>query len=146
MGRTAAPVPPERGIAMGLSVEDQLAIQQLYARYNHAIDSGDIGRWVACFTPDAVFTSPAGTYTGSAEIEGFARWYTPLMQARHWTNNLVLEGDGTSARGSCYLVLFRLTPGETPPAAIYATGIYRDDLRKLATGWAFSSRVATFDS
>ena len=26
---------------MGLSVEDQLAIQQLYARYNHAIDSGN---------------------------------------------------------------------------------------------------------
>ncbi len=136
----------ERGSPVALSTEDQLAIQQLYARYNHTIDSGDTRAWVSCFTADAVFTSPAGTYTGSSEIEGFAEWYTPLMQARHWTNNLIVEGDEASARGSCYLVLFRLTPGDTPPAAIYATGIYRDELRKLETGWAFSRRVATFDS
>ncbi|MCZ7576935.1 MAG: nuclear transport factor 2 family protein [Dehalococcoidia bacterium] len=84
--------------------------------------------------------------SGSAELEGFAAWYSPLMKARHWTNNLLLEGDDKTAEGSCYLILFRLTPGETPPAGIYATGIYQDTLRKDGAGWSFTSRNATFDS
>ncbi len=138
--------PDAQGSFVALSTEDQLAIQQLYAKYNHAIDSGDGAGWVRCFSPDAVFTSPAGTFRGSAELEGFAAWYSPLMKGRHWTNNLVLEGDDKMAEGSCYLILFRLTPGETPPAGIYATGIYQDTLRKDGAGWAFTSRNATFDS
>ncbi len=117
-----------------LSTEDHLAIQQLYAKYNHAIDSGDGAGWVRCFSPEAVFTSPAGTFRGSAELEGFAAWYSPLMKARHWTNNLLLEGGDKTAECSCYLILFRLTPGETPPAGIYATGIYQDTAAKRRRG------------
>ena len=33
-----------------LTADDRFAIQELYARYNHAIDSGNSGAWAATFT------------------------------------------------------------------------------------------------
>ncbi|MCX7618192.1 nuclear transport factor 2 family protein [Tepidiforma sp.] len=131
---------------MPLSVEDQLAIQQLYARYNHAIDSGDGAAWAACFTPDGTFSSATGTFTGRDQLQGFGAAFATRMKARHWTNNLVLEGDADAARGSCYLMLLRLTPGEQPPASILVTAIYRDELRRTADGWKFASRTVVGDS
>ena len=63
---------------MGLSVEDQLAIQQLYARYNHAIDFGRADEWAACFTSDGVFNSSAAgefIHYGTHFTNMFARCY-----------------------------------------------------------------------
>lgn len=131
---------------MPLSVEDQLAIQQLYARYNHAIDSGDGARWAACFTNDGTFSSATGTFQGREQLETFGNAFATRMKARHWTNNLVLEGDGATARGSCYLMLLRLSPGEQPPASILVTAIYRDELTRTADGWKFASRTVVGDS
>ncbi|WBL36928.1 nuclear transport factor 2 family protein [Tepidiforma flava] len=131
---------------MPLSVDDQLAIQQLYARYNHAIDAGDGAAWAACFTPDGTFSSATGTFTGRDQLQGFGTAFATRMKARHWTNNLVLEGDGDAATGSCYLMLLRLTPGEQPPASILVTAIYRDELRRTADGWKFASRTVVGDS
>lgn len=131
---------------MGLSTEDQLAIQQLYARYNHAIDAGKGDDWAACFTSDAVFSSGSGTFTGTAALAEFATGFGSRMKARHWTNNLIVSGEGDSAAGSCYLVLYRLTPGEKPPASILATAIYNDELAKGGGVWRFTKRVATGDA
>jgi 3-phenylpropionate/cinnamic acid dioxygenase small subunit len=35
--------------------EDKFAIQELIARYNHAIDFGNYDAWVECFAEDGVF-------------------------------------------------------------------------------------------
>ncbi|MCC6959286.1 MAG: nuclear transport factor 2 family protein [Dehalococcoidia bacterium] len=132
---------------MPLSVEDQLAIQQLYARYNHAIDSGNGAGWAATFTPEGVFVSGSGTFSGTEQLTGFGTAFATRMKARHWTNNLVLEGDGTSATGACYLGLYRLTPGEQPPASLLVTAIYNDSLVKGADGeWRFTKRTVTSDA
>jgi len=132
---------------MSLSVEDQLAIQQLYARYNHAIDSGNGPNWAATFTADGVFSSATGTFTGSEQLAQFAGGFASRLKARHWINNLVLEGDGKTAKGSCYLVLYRLTPGEQPPASILTTAIYNDELAKGPDGaWRFTKRTVTGDA
>jgi ketosteroid isomerase-like protein len=131
---------------MALSAEDQLAIQQLYARYNHAIDSGDGAGWAACFTADGVFSSATGTFTGTEQLAGFGTAFAQRMKARHWTNNLVVDGDGATAQGSCYLMLLRLTPGEQPPATILTTAIYRDELVKGANGWQFTKRTVAGDA
>jgi ketosteroid isomerase-like protein len=131
---------------MALSVEDQLAIQQLYARYNHAIDSGKADAWAACFTADGSFESPQGTFTGTEGLTGFVHGFHAQMKgkARHWTNNLVVEGDGGKATGTCYLVLnMGSEPGKPPAAA--AAGIYRDQLAKQAGEWKFSSRAVAID-
>lgn len=39
---------------MALPAADHLAIEQLYARYSHAVDRGDGDAWAACFTADGV--------------------------------------------------------------------------------------------
>ena len=131
---------------MTLAVEDNLAIQQLYARYNHTIDAGDGAGWAACFTPDGVFSSASGTFTGSEALTTFGDAFAKRIKGRHWTNNLLIDGQGDAATGSCYLMLLRLSPGEQPPAAILSTAIYRDELIRVAGGWRFARRVVANDS
>lgn len=131
---------------MSLSIEDQLQIQQLYARYNHAIDSGRGDAWAATFTADGVFSSANGTFAGTSQLAGFADGFAKQLKARHWTNNLVLESEGGAVKGSCYLILLRLTPGERPPAAILATAIYNDELVNDGGQWRFAKRTVTTDA
>jgi SnoaL-like domain len=127
-----------------LSVEDQLAIQQLYARYNHAIDSGRGDDWALCFTPDGTFSSASGNFAGREQLSGFAAAFAKRMKARHWTNNLVVTGSNEAAEGTCYLMLLRLNPDG--PASILTTAIYSDRLTKAGDGWKFASRTVTGDA
>jgi ketosteroid isomerase-like protein len=131
---------------MTLSTDDQLAIQDLYARYNHAIDSGNGDAWARTFTPDGTFASGANTFAGTEQLTNFAKGFASRMKARHWTNNLVIEAADGGAKGTCYLMLLRLTPGEQPPAAVMTTALYTDRLVKTADGWRFTNRSVTADA
>ena len=104
-----------------LSTEDMVAIQQLYARYNHAIDFGKGDAWAACFTADGTFKSGAGNFAGTEQLAGFANGFSQRIKARHWTNNLIIEPADGGAAGTCYLMLLRL--GESPEKP---TGILHD--------------------
>jgi 3-phenylpropionate/cinnamic acid dioxygenase small subunit len=130
--------------ASTLATEDLLAIQQLYARYNHAIDSGDGAGWAACFTADGTFASATGTFAGTEQLTSFAAAFPSRLKARHWTNNLVVDADGDGAKGTCYLMLLRLNEGA--PASILTTGIYRDQIVRDAGGWKFASRNVAGDA
>lgn len=127
-----------------LAAEDTLAIQDLYARYNHAIDFGDGNGWAACFTVNGVFTSTTGTFTGAADLATFATGMAARMKARHWTNNLVIESDGDGARGKCYLMLLKLNEGG--PASVLVTAVYDDTLVKEGNSWKFAARTVTGDA
>lgn len=129
---------------MALSVEDQLAIQQLYAKYNHALDFGNVEGWVATFTPDGTFASGANSFKGGEQLAAFATGFSSRMKARHWTNNLIVEADGDGASGTCYLQLLNVADPKTP--TVLTTAIYRDSLTKTADGWRFTSRAVTADS
>lgn len=129
---------------MALSVEDNLAIQQLYARYNHSIDMGKAADWAACFTPTGVFDSGAqGRFEGTDALVGFATGFSAQLTARHWINNLMIDGDGGGATGTCYLQLLRLQAGK--PASPLATGIYVDALTKADGAWKFTNRTVNVD-
>ncbi len=128
-----------------LATEDMLAIQQLYARYNHAIDSGDATGWAACFTAGGTFASGAsGSFTGTEQLTTFAQGFASRLKARHWTNNLIIEADGEGATGTCYLMLLRLQEGS--PASVLTTGIYRDSIVRDGGAWKFASRSVTPDA
>ncbi len=128
-----------------LATEDLLAIQQLYARYNHAIDFGDGDGWAACFTDNGVFTSGmSGTMTGTDALSAFATGFAARLKARHWTNNLVIDADGDGARGKCYLMLMKLNEGA--PASVLTTAIYNDALARDGDGWKFTNRTVTGDA
>ena len=131
---------------MALSAEDQLEIQQLYARYNHSIDRGRSDDWAACFIADGVFSSSgAGEFTGRDALAAFAKGFAERMKARHWTNNLVIEETPNGAKGSCYLILYALG-GKESPANVLTTGSYDDELARTVDGWRFTRRTVTPDA
>ncbi|MBE7518786.1 MAG: nuclear transport factor 2 family protein [Thermoflexaceae bacterium] len=130
---------------MPLTPEDMLAIHELYARYNHAVDSGDADAWAATFTADAEFRTNLDTsFKGTAELRAFATRLATRLDARHWNNNLIVEPAPGGAKAVCYLLLVRPgRPGVLAEAG--ATGIYRDELVKGIDGWRFKSRYATIE-
>ncbi len=124
-----------------LSAQDNFEIQQLYARYNNAIDNGDAEGWAATFTPDGVFN----TFSGHDALVGFVKmWREKLGGAtrKHWNTNLQISGDSKEATASVYLMLVDFG---TKPASILTTGMYSDSLVKTKDGWRFTKRTTKGD-
>jgi hypothetical protein len=127
---------------MSLSSQDYQEIQQLYARYNVAIDTGDAEAYAATFTPEGTFN----TFTGHDALVNFVKtWRERLHGAdrRHWNTNLLISGDGKTATGSVYLMLLDVS---TKPATIAAVATYTDSLVKTPSGWRFSKRMTHSDA
>lgn len=127
--------------ASPLSSQDYFEIQQLYARYNIAIDSGDAEGWAATFTADGAFN----TMVGHDALVGFVKtWREKLNGAtrKHWNNNLQVTGNSKEASAFVYLMLVDLS---TKPATILTTGTYTDSLVKTKDGWRFTKRVTKGD-
>lgn len=125
---------------MALTVEDRLDILDLLARYAHAIDDGTPEEWADCFTDDAEFDArPVAHCHSRQELIEFCRMVAG--GTRHWTCNVVIDGDGE--RATAKLFLLSLRPGRTPQPG--PTAIYRDRLRKTADGWRIEYRKVDFD-
>jgi hypothetical protein len=125
-----------------LTAQDNFEIQQLYARYNNAIDNGDAEGWAATFTPDGTFN----TMSGHDALVNFVKtWREKLGGAtrKHWNNNLEITGDSKQATATVYLML--LDYG-TKPVSIVGTGMYSDTLIKTKDGWRFTKRTTKGDS
>ena len=120
-----------------LTGDDYIEIQQLYARYNNAIDSGDAEAYAATFVPDGVFN----TFNGHDALVGFIhRWHDSMGGAnlRHWNTNLTITPTPDGAGGSVYLLLVNV--GVRPPT-IQAAAKYEDQIVKTPDGWRFKKRV-----
>ena len=139
------------------SVDVRLAAQDLYSRYNLAVDLGDVDAWVAAFTPDGQFVVdghaawaheaqiPAVDLRGHAALRGFMTDVTEERHVRHWTNNLVLrlEGNGRLHGLSLMTVwdLSRPRAGE-----VVLTGVMRDVLEPAGDGsWVYRRRHLRLD-
>jgi hypothetical protein len=125
-----------------LSAQDYFEIQQLYARYNVAIDSGDAEGWAATFTPDGVFNTSIGH---DALVNFVKTWREKLNGAtrKHWNNNLQITGTSKEASGNVYLMLVDIS---TKPPSILTTATYTDSLVKTKDGWRFTKRTTKGDS
>ncbi len=122
---------------MALTTADRLAILDLAARYNFAIDEVDAEGWAATFTPDGVFDGGRGEVAGTEALVAFVHAFQEHMAGtEHWTNNHVIDGDGEQATHRCYLNLIR---GESGESIIRAK--YSDTLVKVDGQWKFSRRV-----
>jgi hypothetical protein len=121
--------------------DDYIEIQQLYARYNNAIDTGDAEGYAATFIPDGVFN----TYNGHDALVQFIHdWHDKMGGAtrRHWNTNLTITPTADGANGSVYLLLVNV--GVRPPV-IFTAAMYEDQLVKTAQGWRFKHRVTKAD-
>lgn len=128
--------------AAELSTQDYIDIEQLYAQYNHAIDSGDAEAWAATFTPDGQFMR----FTGADALKGFIKQWRENMNGanrRHWNSNLRIEPTADGANGTVLLMLLDVG---AKPASILSTGMYKDTLVKTPQGWRFKSRNIQSDA
>jgi hypothetical protein len=126
-----------------LVAEDILAIQQLYARYNHAIHRADAAAWAACFTEGGTFANRGGSRGGRAALEAYGHEFSKAANARYWIDNLVLEPTPEGARGSCYLVILHV--GSEAGPEITLTGVYEDELVRVGREWRFARRYVARD-
>jgi hypothetical protein len=120
-----------------LSADDYVEIQQLYAQYNNAIDSGDAEGYAGTFIPEGVFN----TFNGHDALVGFIhRWRDNMKGAnmRHWNSNLLITATPDGASGSVYLLLVDVS---VRPPVIATAAKYEDQLVKTPQGWRFKKRV-----
>jgi actinorhodin biosynthesis protein ActVIA len=137
----------QRKTPAGLTAQDYIEIQQLYATYAHTLDTAQAERFAATFTPDGEFTRgrPQGqateTRTPLKGTEGLTKMGS-VGGGRHFTANLVVTPTPEGANGSCYLLLFN---ARNIPATITETAIYEDKLVKTKEGWRFKKRIVWRD-
>ena len=120
-----------------LTADDYIEIQQLYAKYNIAIDSGDAEGYAATFIPEGVFNN----FNGHDALVGFIHRWREQMKGgnmRHWNTNLAITGTPEGASGYVYLLLVDIS---AKPPAIATAAHYEDQLVKTADGWRFKKRA-----
>lgn len=122
-----------------LAAAQVVAIERLYARYNHAIGRADGVAWAECFTEDAIFSNRREQVTGRAALEQYGAEFSSAVTARYWINNLLLERSPDGVRGTCYLAILHVGESASPPR-ISLTGIYEDLIVFDQGEWKFARR------
>jgi uncharacterized protein (TIGR02246 family) len=129
-----------------LSTDDILAIQQLAASYNHAVDSGDGPGFAGTFTSDGILEAGGNTIKGQDALAEFATNVpSGLPCPRHVATNLLIEGSGDEASLRAYVHVYILK-GEPPTATVATSGRYEDQLLRIDGEWRFARRVFTPDA
>jgi ketosteroid isomerase-like protein len=129
------------------TIEDRLAIGDLFVRYTTALDAGDVETIVGCFAEDGALESPTvGTYSGRPAIREFAQRFARFRengaQLRHVISNLAVEIAGERASATCYLLNLITRNGRSE---LLAPGRYECDLVKVGGEWLFRRRVVILD-
>ena len=128
---------------MTLPAADRLAIQRLLALGLRGLDAGDGDAVAACFAADGWFdAAPHGRFEGHAAIAAFVRAHEAANEhgSRHWTNNVILEGDKTEGvRLSCYLLGFDLGAARDGSPRIAWLALVDAELRREDGEWRFAS-------
>ena len=121
---------------------EKMAIQELFARYAHAIDDLKPEAWVACFSPDGVFQVGRRAMKGQAALRGYADVHVQEVRCRHMMANFLYRVEGEQATGQCSMLATLATPGGYK---IFAQGRYVDRLVKHDGEWLIAHRRVETD-
>jgi uncharacterized protein (TIGR02246 family) len=132
---------------MADTLADKHAIEELIARYNHAIDALHMDVWLDLWTQDAVFDGLGKYLVGKAAIKTFAdthekNYARKMPGGRHFTTNIASDVVGNRATARSYLQLWSTGANG---AQITFTGVYEDVLVKQDGRWRFAGRKMTYD-
>ncbi|OCC22816.1 hypothetical protein MB02_15555 [Croceicoccus estronivorus] len=125
-------------------VADRLEINEVIARYCHALDLKDWPAFRALFTEDAAldFTAFDGPKGGVSDVEAFLR---PIVESlagtQHMTSAVMidLDGDEASARSAA---IVPMTANEGGVEKTMFNGLwYEDKLVRTPSGWRFRERT-----
>jgi uncharacterized protein (TIGR02246 family) len=135
--------PDDRSLAERLrEIEDRVAIRELTARYNRAIDDANADEFAATYTEDGRFwigrdgrlTDGRRHLRNMSKVAGFGMV--------HMTFDPIITIDGDTATQRCYAIIGRRTPERAPGSSQWVTsGCYTDDLVRTDDGWLFKQRV-----
>ena len=121
------------------ATDDIVAIEQLVARYNQALDRGDGEAWASAFVEDGRFeTVGRSPLVGRAAIAAALRGREPF-RSRHFVSNMLIEVAGDTAEMRAYLMV-------VAQREITVTGSYEDRLRREDGRWLFVERRFTADA
>jgi uncharacterized protein (TIGR02246 family) len=127
-----------------LTATDYTEIQQLYAHYAFAYDSGAVDDFVRMFTPDGVFVITDGeTYKGAERLAALARGTGSKNRftLNHFTTNIAIDPSPAGAKGKAYLAVIQVKKGGE--RWVRSTGVYEDMLVRTPEGWRFKTRLYT---
>jgi len=127
---------------------DEREIERLVATYCHLVDFGDAPGIADLFTTDGQWLSEEVQMIGQEAIRaGFTRRQSVTRrQSRHVCANLVVDVEGATARGLCYLINYRhdsptgVAEQPAPADLPKYVGEYRDRFERTPDGWRFSER------
>ncbi len=133
--------------APALTGLDYAEIEQLGARYVHALDTCSDKDWADLFSTDGVVISGADKKRteGRAALLEFVTapanrcsQATP-MTLKHMVSNLVIEPTPEGASGKSYVLSLKITRGGMSGEIVFG-GKYFDEYVKTPQGWRFKSR------
>ena len=133
-----------------ITVEDRLAILDLFARQSHCIDGGDAAGWAATYSVDGSFHSPTYklTATGRAALEDFAANSNAGAQARgeqfrhHVSAVMLTPKTATEVSSVSYLMILATTVDGT---RVDRSVRMFDELVKVDGEWFVASRTVLRD-
>jgi hypothetical protein len=141
---------------MPLTTENQLAITTLISKLAQALDFSHPADFVDVFTSDGVYQAVSSTVSGEVlrfrheGSEALLRFAESAVQrrqglGRHWTGNLVIDGDQGTATAISYVLFIEIDP-TTKERRIPISGVHRDTFVKTPKhGWRFTSRTIVAD-
>jgi hypothetical protein len=131
------------GVRGGLTPQDYVDIQELYATYARAYDTDESdGRvYAETFTPDGSLVLRDRTITGHKDLAAYSHDRDKSgPAAQHWNTNFIIRPAPGGATASVYLVIFRAAFDGKPPY-VGVVSNYNDVLVKTSSGWRFKSRM-----
>jgi ketosteroid isomerase-like protein len=130
-------------------LEDRQAVLDTLQAYSHAIDRGEEGPWLDCFTADASFEIrsdlpdyPVGRHAGAAALRAFIASHSkpPAVHHKHLYVVPDIAVDGDRATAVAYFV--HLLDRDGKPATV-SYGRYLDVLIRCDDGrWRILERIS----
>jgi ketosteroid isomerase-like protein len=123
------------------SVEDRLAVRELYGSYSGAGFAGDREAWLLCWADDPVWDTPAGKGEGVAALTAIWDGLWSGIEVMAFSAEVVsIEVDGDRAKSRAYC---REVSNWKDGRKVKIIGRYDDDLVRTPLGWRFQRRKFT---
>ncbi|SNS92420.1 nuclear transport factor 2 family protein [Rhodococcoides kyotonense] len=134
-----------------VDTDTAVAVQLLYGRQSHSIDSGRAGEWAATFTADGVFDSPSypEPEVGTEALTAFAqRFFDDATAAqekrRHVITNIGIERVADDELAvDCYLQIMATPLGGETRIVRFTT--VRDRVVRVDGHWLIARRAISRD-
>lgn len=143
LAHASSPTAPKTMHIKAIKSEDHLAIIDLIARMNLAVDGEDYAGYANYYTEDGQLDSGFGpVMVGHAAIKGVLEKSAPFItNKRHVASNITLERNGNGITATYYLTVFERVASLT----LAGTALVTDEFRYGPKGWKVVRHTTRMD-